>query len=89
MFGHFPTFLLAMSLYLCCGVGVAALAMAHVHAHARHDLDFARLERDNLHRNLAAILPQVGVVIAWPVAVAYALFRIWRDNMRLARFSAV
>lgn len=58
-----------------CAVGAVALAIgvSHIREHAWETPEYLRMVIDIELRKLDMMLAMVGIVIFWPVAVAYAV----------------
>ena len=83
-FLHFALFAIA---WACIGTGVLQIGMAHIRQHAGHDNDFLRMTLEDARRSLLMRLPQLAIIVGWPIAVALAIVMNVRAQQRAAYYS--
>lgn len=73
-------FVLAALVYMGIGLCVLHVGMSHIRTYAGSDNTYMRMALEDARRSLLMLLPQIAVVIGWPIAVAYAIYQALRDQ---------
>lgn len=78
---------LAALAYVGIGLCVLHIGMSHIRTYAGSDNTYMRMALEDARRSLLMLLPQIAVVIGWPIAVAYAIHQSIRDQSFASYYS--